>query len=125
MVIRTPLTTEVRAAYAGSHDYFYIEQGESGQPPAPTNYAERALGFDQWLNATIAIAKAQGVAEGIVTAVSDIATGESLKPQDPSVVTFDIWLMKCIEKIMAEELAKGNTVSPKEALAILSKRMIV
>lgn len=76
MATHTPLTTNVRAAYASAQDFFF-EDDEAGRAPRPTSYAERALGFDQWLDAIVAVAKAQGFAEGKAAAVSDIATGNS------------------------------------------------
>lgn len=76
MTIHTPLTTDVRAAYASAQDFFF-EDDESGQIPRPMSYADRALAFDQWLESTIAFAKARGFEEGKAAAVSDIATGES------------------------------------------------
>lgn len=76
MAMPTPLTTEVRAAFASSHDFSFHED-ESGMSSRSYSYADRALAFDQWLESTIAFAKASGFEEGKAAAVSDIATGES------------------------------------------------
>lgn len=72
LTIHTPLTTDVRAAYAAGEDFdFGFDIGEGRTFREPPSYADRALGFDRWLEATIAVAHARGVAEGKAAAAAE------------------------------------------------------
>jgi hypothetical protein len=170
MTTELPLTSDIRAIYADAEDFGF---GTSA------NYASRAEGFDAWLEATIAAARAQGFAEGrenerakgAVEAVNevcldldaemrktpisddrsngiqsglsaalkiaskvaqknlDLIPGGALdSPQDQAkdqFASFHAYFAKCVEKIMADELAKGNKVSEIEAVILLRDSLYV
>lgn len=76
MTTHLPLTTEVRSAYASSHDFRYSDDEARGLPRG--GYANRALAFDAWLDATIAIAKSLGFAEGKAAEAASAREKDSL-----------------------------------------------
>lgn len=72
MTIHTPLTTDVRAAYAAGEDFdFGFDIGEGRTFRKRPSYADRALGFDRWLEATIAVGRAQAFAEGKAAGIAE------------------------------------------------------
>jgi hypothetical protein len=78
----TPMTTDVRAAYAAGQDsYFYTDEGHAIRNRL--SYADRALGFDRWLEATIAVGRAQAFAEGKAEGIKAMAAAvkADLKPE--------------------------------------------
>lgn len=82
-----PMTTDVRAAYAAGEDSnFYTDEGYASRY-RPT-YAERAVGFDRWLEATIAVGRAQAFAEGKAEGIKAMATAvkADLKPEAEEII---------------------------------------
>lgn len=73
MTTHLPLTTDVRAAYAAGEDFILYDGDGALRPPRRPSYADRALGFDRWLEATIAYGRAQAFAEGKAAGVAEMA----------------------------------------------------
>lgn len=82
-----PLTSDVRAAYAAGADSSFdtIKDYPSRNHPS---YADRALAFDRWLEATIAVASARAFAEGKTEGIKAMATAvkADLKPEAEEII---------------------------------------
>lgn len=108
MTTHLPVTSsDVRETYADAGDF---GSGTSA------NYANRAHAFDEWLETTIAAARARGFAEGKAAGDSEKSASEKSETSEERE-EFEGWL--------ATELAKRNTPTEEEALAIINKILTI